>query len=73
MILVDLDAGIEQRAVQRPRRVVQQPIFDTALQQQDHANAARRGFRERVPERQAREKIRARDQNFGRAWPIASR
>ena len=56
VVLVDLDAGVEQRAVQRARRVMQQPVLDASLQEQHHAHAARGGFGERVPKREAREK-----------------
>ena len=42
MVFVDLDPGVEQRAVQPARGVVQQRILDLSLQQQAHAHFAPR-------------------------------
>ena len=42
VVFADLDAGLEQRAVERPRSVMQQHVLHAPLQEQDNTHAALR-------------------------------
>ena len=48
MVLLDLNARIEQTAVERARSMVQKKILDAPLQQQHHPHAARGGVGQRM-------------------------
>src|SRR5437773_2614428 len=64
LVLVDLDAGLEQHPVEGPRRVVQQQVLDPPLQQHHHAHAPRRGGGESAAKAPAGEKVGARDDDL---------
>ena len=64
VIFLDTDAGGEQLAVQRARRVVQQPILDARLQQQRDANAALRRGDQRAAEADAGKEVGIGDQDL---------
>ena len=50
LVLVDLDAGVEERTIERARGVVLQEVLGLALQQQHDAHATRRRRHQSAPE-----------------------
>ncbi len=64
MIFVNLDAGVQQAAVERAGSVVEQGIFHPALQQQHHPDSAPGGVYQGVPKTASREEIGVGDDDF---------
>ena len=63
MVLEDPYAGVEQAAVERLRRVVQQAVLDSSLQHDGDCDAALRGVTQRLPEAASGQEIGVGDQD----------
>ena len=64
MVLLDADAGREQLAVERARRIVEQRVLDAGLQEQRDADPALRGVDQRAADSDAGKEVRVGDQDL---------